>query len=86
VTSAKLNGVEPFAWLKDVFTRLPYHRDGEAFRQAQAGERVTSEELDYLLPDRWLAEHPGYEWTIDALRREERHHKERSPHKRRKSS
>lgn len=85
VISAKLNGVEPFAWLKDVFTRLPYHRQGEAFRQARAGQRVTSDELDYLLPDRWLAEHPGHAWTIDAIRREERNQKERNPRRQRRS-
>jgi hypothetical protein len=78
ITSAKANGVEPFAWLKDVFTRLPYHRKGDAFKQAQGGEAVTSEELDSLLPDRWLTEHPGHEWTIDQIRREERRQKEKS--------
>ncbi|MEK6236387.1 MAG: transposase domain-containing protein [Planctomycetales bacterium] len=26
VSSAKANGAEPFAWLRDLFTRLPYHR------------------------------------------------------------
>ena len=54
VSSAKANGVEPFAWLKTIFTKLPYHRGGEAFRQAEEGEPVTSTELDYLLPDIWL--------------------------------
>jgi transposase len=83
VTSAKANGVEPFAWLKDVFTRLPYYREGEAFRQSKAGEPVTSEELDALLPDRWLKEHPGNEWTIDAIRREERRQKEKAAKNRR---
>ena len=34
VSSAKANGVEPFAWLKTIFTELPYCRDGQAFRQA----------------------------------------------------
>ncbi|MEX1039772.1 MAG: IS66 family transposase [Pirellulaceae bacterium] len=34
VSSAKANGVEPFAWLRDVFTRLPYFRGGDAFTQA----------------------------------------------------
>ena len=31
VSSAKSNGVKPYAWLKDVFTQLPHHRQGEAF-------------------------------------------------------
>lgn len=72
VSSAKGNGVEPFAWLKDLFTRLPYHRDGEAFAQAENEEPVTSTELDYLLPDIWLAANPEHTWTIDQIRRDER--------------
>jgi transposase len=72
VGSAKANGVEPFAWLKDIFTRLPYHRDGEAFVQADSKMPVESDELDYLLPDIWLAANPGHNWTIDQIRREER--------------
>ena len=35
VSTAKANGVEPYAWLRDIFTRLPYHRDGEATTQAE---------------------------------------------------
>lgn len=85
VSSAKINGVEPFAWLRDIFTKLPYHRDGEAFAQAAAKERVTSTELDSLLPDRWLKSHPDHAWTIDKIRRQERQAKEkpRSPKRRR---
>jgi len=37
-----MNGVEPFAWLSDVFTKLPYHRDGDAFGQVAAGQPVTT--------------------------------------------
>ena len=77
VSSAKANGVEPFAWLRDLFTRLPYHRDGEAFAQAAAGQPVTSEELDDLLPDKWLAQNPEHVWTIDEVRRKERAGKKR---------
>jgi transposase len=72
VSSAKANGVEPFAWLKSLFTELPHHRSGEAFAQAAAGDPVTSSELDELLPDRWLQAHPEHKWTIDEVRREER--------------
>ncbi len=72
VSSAKSNGVEPYAWLKDLFTRLPYHRNGEAFAQAAAAEPVTSNELDYLLPDAWLKANPHHKWTIDEIRRKER--------------
>ena len=78
VSSAKANGVEPFAWLREVFTRLPYHRDGEAFQQAAKEEPVLSTELDYLLPDKWLAENPTHRWTIDHIRRAERTSKSRS--------
>ena len=72
VSSAKSNGVEPYAWLKDVFTKLPYHRDGEAFAQAANGAPITSAELDYLLPDLWLKTNPQHKWTIDEIRRAER--------------
>lgn len=76
VSSAKANGVEPFAWLRDLFTRLPYHRNGEAFAQAAGGKPVTSEELDDLLPDRWLQQNPEHVWTIDEVRRKERTRKQ----------
>lgn len=72
VSSAKANGVEPFAWLRDLFTRLPYHRQGEAFAQATEGVPVISTELDDLLPDRWLEANPTCVWTIDEIRRQER--------------
>lgn len=72
VSSAKANGVEPFAWLKDLFTQLPYHRGGEAFAQAANNQPVTSDELDDLLPDRWLQQNPEHVWTIDEIRRKER--------------
>jgi transposase len=76
VSSAKGNGVEPLAWLTEVFTRLPYHRDGEAFEQAHNGQSVISTELDYLLPDRWLLANPEHKWTIDEIRRVEREKKD----------
>jgi len=72
VNSAKRNGVEPFAWLKSVFERLPYHRGGEAFAQASSGDPVTSKELDYLLPNLWLKANPDHAWDIANLRRQER--------------
>jgi hypothetical protein len=86
VSSAKANGVEPFAWLRDLFTKLPYHRDGQAFQQAAADEPVTSSELDELLPDRWLVDNPQHVWTIDAIRRQERKKKGRPPKRRKRSS
>ncbi len=84
VSSAKANGVEPFAWLRDLFTHLPYHREGEAFAQSRAGEAVTSSELDELLPDRWLQAHPDCVWTIDVIRRAERQQKNQTTRRRRK--
>ena len=85
VSSAKANGVEPFAWLRELFTKLPYHRGGEAFAQAAAKEPVVSDELDALLPDRWLIDNPQHTWTIDAVRREERKKKSKSPKRRNRS-
>lgn len=78
VNSAKINTVEPMAWLKEIFTRLPYHRSGQAFQQAAAGERVTSDELDDLLPDRWLKANPDHVWKIDEIRRQERESKDKA--------
>ncbi len=78
VNSAKVNTVEPMAWLTDLFTQLPYHRDGVAFKQAAAGEEVTSPELDHLLPDRWLEAHPDHVWKIDEIRRQERESKDKA--------
>lgn len=83
VSSAKANGVEPFAWLQDLFTQLPYHRGGESFSQSAAEEAVTSDDLDHLLPDRWLADHPKHAWTIGAIRREERKQKEKKRRRKR---
>ena len=81
VSSAKANGVEPFAWLRDLFTRLPYYREGEAFTQAAADQPVTSAELDELLPDRWLQANPQCVWKIDEVRRAERKRYERAERK-----
>jgi transposase len=72
VSSAKANGVEPFAWLRDLFARLPYHRGGSAVEQSAAGKPVTSPELDDLLPDNWLRRNPEHKWAIDEIRRAER--------------
>ena len=84
VSSAKANGVEPFAWLRDVFTRLPYHRGGEAFAQTESGEGVTSTELDYLLPDCWLTSNPTHTWTMDTIRRKERQAKDKNRRQKRR--
>ncbi len=62
VSSAKANQVEPWAWLRDLFTRLP---------------TTSADELDELLPDQWLLAHPVHRWQIDDLRRAERASKAR---------
>lgn len=86
VSSAKANGVEPFAWLREVFSKLPYFRGGQAFQQSNAAQPVTSDELDELLPDRWLENNPAHTWTIDAVRRDERKKKCQIPRRRKRGS
>lgn len=60
VASCKANQVEPWAYLRDVFSRLP------------AIATDSPEQLDTLLPDRWLRDHPQHRWVIDNLRRSTR--------------
>ena len=53
--SCNRHRVDPFAYLRDVYMRLPLMRasntePGSAF----------SAELESLLPDRWIAEHPKH--------------------------
>jgi hypothetical protein len=84
VSSAKANGVEPFAWLRELFAQLPYHRGGAAFAQSCANAPVTSDELDALLPDHWLAANLSHTWTIDAIRREERQRPQHRHHPQRR--
>jgi transposase len=84
VSSAKANGVEPFTWLRELFTQLPHHRNGEAFDQSAADESVTSDELDGLLPDHWLRANPRHTWTIDQVRRKEREQRKTSLQRKRR--
>ena len=70
VASCKANQVEPWAYLRDIFSRLP------------ALPSSPGEHLDALLPDRWLEAHPQHRWTIDALRRASR--RPRAPGRRQK--
>lgn len=58
VAGCKANQVEPRAYLRDVFCRLP------------SLPCTSPELLDPLLPDPWLMAHPQHRWTIDALRRQ----------------
>jgi transposase len=84
VGSAKRNGVEPYAWLKEIFQSLPNFRDSEAFQQSREKGLVVSEELDRWLPDQWLEANPKHRWTIDEIRGEERNQKERAKRNRRR--
>jgi transposase len=65
IASCKANQVEPWAYLRDVFTRLP------------SLPSAAPELLDPLLPDRWLSAHPQHRWAIDALRQKSRSPKRR---------
>lgn len=62
VASCKANAVEPWAYLRDLFTRLP---------------SLPSDQLDELLPDTWLTTHSQHRWHINDLRRQERQQKRR---------
>ena len=58
VASCKANQLDPFAYLHCLFRELPSRARDKA-------------DLDDLLPDRWLAEHPEHRWHIDELRADE---------------
>ena len=58
IASCKENLVEPWAYLNDILTRLPY--------------QPTGDDLAALLPDRWLSANPNHRWNIADRRREER--------------
>lgn len=72
IASCKANQVEPWAYLRDVFTRLPSLGADEP------------EVLDELLPDRWLQTHPEHRWEIDEVRRKERKRRKQALRQRRK--
>jgi transposase len=71
IASCKACGVEPQAYLADLFAKLPTIEP-------------TSEGLSAMLPDRWLATHPEHRWQIDALRKSERRRSRHSKLARRK--
>lgn len=73
IASCKANQVEPWAYLRDVFTRLPALSADEP------------ELLDQLLPDQWLQAHPQHRWNIDEIRRKERQKRRQKLRQRRKS-
>ena len=58
IASCKNNEVEPWAYLKDVFTRLAY--------------QPSTDELTELLPDQWINANPTKRWEIAQTRRDER--------------
>lgn len=60
VASCKANQVEPFAYLRSLFQTLAERRG------------AAPDDLDNLLPDRWLVSNPDHRWEIDQLRAEER--------------
>ena len=64
ITSAKLCGVEPWAWLNHVFRELPLRR--------AASDPDILPGLTDLLPDNWLKSHPQHRWEIDDIRQKER--------------
>ena len=57
LASCKNNYIEPWAYLRDVFTRLAY--------------QLCDQELTLLLPDNWLADHSEHRWNIAKQRKEE---------------
>jgi hypothetical protein len=57
VASCKTNQVEPWAYLRDLFSRLTSLPEN------------SPENLDPLMPHCWLVANPQHRWTIDTLRR-----------------
>lgn len=54
IASAKANGVDPYTYLRDLYTRLP----------ALVAEGKTAKaDLTPLLPDEWLNDHPEATFT-----------------------
>ena len=58
IASCKHLEVEPWAYLKDILTRLPTISD--------------EQDLSNLLPDRWLESNPSHQWKIAQARKAER--------------
>ena len=61
LASCKYNSVEPWAYIRDVLTKL--------------ATKPSASELESLLPDVWLAANPDHRWNIDHIRRNERQRK-----------
>lgn len=58
IASCKSNQVEPWAYLRDVLTRLAL--------------KPTEAQLEAMLPNHWLTQNPKHRWTIDQTRKNER--------------
>jgi len=58
IASCKNNLVEPWAYLRDIFTRLAHG--------------PSASQLTELLPDTWLTENPDHRWEIAETRKKER--------------
>ena len=67
VQTCKHVGVEPWAYLRDLFEKLP-----------RLGPNPKDEDLDRLLADRWLIDHPEHVWEIDRIRKAERSRRQHS--------
>jgi hypothetical protein len=66
-----------FGWLRACYEGLPYYRGGAAFRQYEAGEPVTSDELDRFLPDILLRSNAAHRWGLGEVRLKERESSDR---------
>ena len=69
IASAKLCGVEPWAWLNAVLRELPLRR---ATANSASTDLDKPPDLTDLLPDNWLKSHPQHHWQIDDIRQKER--------------
>ena len=58
IASCKNNFVEPWAYLKDVLSKLP--------------QQTSDQELYAMLPDQWLTKNPDKRWEIALQRKNER--------------
>ena len=58
VASCKNNEVEPWSYLRNLFTQMAHDPAGD--------------ELAQLLPDHWLQKNPDHRWQIAGQRRDER--------------
>lgn len=63
MSSAKANEeMHPYGYTRAM--KGLYYRGGEAFRQYEAWEPVTSDELDRFLPDIWFRRNPAHRWEF----------------------